>query len=106
MKSSCPGVVLKDTSFDSKTDALETGGNYSSVSQQQHAQSESVSQQQNVQSEQIIVTDVQQHNNVHPSNTYQNSNQELGSLDVTHNVSSLPLDVLSDSIEIAARPTR
>ncbi|KAL4347795.1 hypothetical protein GQ457_17G000690 [Hibiscus cannabinus] len=63
MKSSCPGVFLKDTLFTSNTDALKTGGNHDSVSQQQHAQSE----QQHAQSESVI---------------------------------------LSDSVEIAARPTR
>ncbi|KAL4311013.1 hypothetical protein GQ457_01G012580 [Hibiscus cannabinus] len=97
MKSCCPGMSSRDVSLNSTTDALETAGSYSSVSQQQ-----------DVQPEQIIMTDFQQHNNAQPSDEYQNSNQEhsLGSLDINHNTSSLPLEVLSDSIKVLARPTR
>ncbi|KAL4320319.1 hypothetical protein GQ457_18G003820 [Hibiscus cannabinus] len=96
MKNCCPGVSSGNASLNSTSDVLETGANFSSASQQQDVHPEQI-------------TDFQQHNNsAQPSDVHQNSNQKQSSdcLDVTHNTSSLPLEVLSDSIEVAARPTR
>ncbi|KAL4296927.1 hypothetical protein GQ457_12G004040 [Hibiscus cannabinus] len=92
MKNGCPSRSSGGTSLNSMND--NNGVSFSSANQQQDGHPEQT-------------TESQQDDHPEPSDVHQNDNQMQSSdcLDVATN-SSLPLEVLSDSIEVAARPTR